>query len=175
MRERFAGPGEKDAEHVHGQLLRARRINGGDVTGMTSGRRPLAGALLIAGGLCASSCGDTGSADGQAAQRSDVDVVVSLYSGLENPTIRVPGSEYDSILQCLTEADPEGDVTGAYGIPAFAIAHGDVTFYVQEDGVVEEAPRGTAALEGCGDAFDALVALSDGQLTEEELELLEGG
>lgn len=78
------------------------------------------------------------------------------------------------MLECLTGADPLGDDAGAYGIPAFAIEHGDVTFYVQADGVVKETPSEITVLEGCGQAFDALVDISDGQLTDEELEFLRG-
>lgn len=130
--------------------------------------------LLSAAGLGASSCGQAGPSGAESEGPSQVEVTVSLYSGLDNPTIQVPEADYDEIVACVQNANPGSEVVGDYGIPAFVIDGDAETFFIQEDGVVREASAEVVSVDDCGEAFGKLFSVSSEQLTEEELEFLEG-
>lgn len=130
--------------------------------------------LLSAVGLGASACGNVGTYDPETESPAQVEVTVSLYSGMDNPTIQVPEADYSEIVACVQNASLGSEVAGAYGIPAFVIIGDGGTFYVQESGVVKETSSKVVSLDGCGESFGELTAAGSEQLTAEELEFLEG-
>ncbi|MGO1355472.1 MAG: hypothetical protein ACTIMA_13395 [Brachybacterium tyrofermentans] len=99
------------------------------------------------------------------------EVTVSLYSGLESPTIRVDRDTYSSIVECLQKADddPSAAPTGM-GIPAFLIEADEVSYVIEHSQTLRD---GEVVIIGCEDSFAQLRSEAEGQLEERELGYLD--
>lgn len=99
------------------------------------------------------------------------EVTVSLYSGRENPTIRVDRDTYSAIVECLRGADddPSATPTGL-GIPAFLIEVDGESYVVERSQTLR---YGEVAIIGCEDSYAQLRGEAEGQLEDRELGYLD--
>ena len=105
-------------------------------------------------------------------------VEVSLYSGWENPHITAPRDVVEEIIGCVGAAErvPSTPGPATFGIPAFVLGADGATVWVHREAILTASADGPDELvEGCADAFPALLEAARGQLLPQEVTQLEEG
>lgn len=105
-------------------------------------------------------------------------VDVSLYSGMANPRVEIPGDLYAEALECVRgsdDVDRPAPVDNALPpTPSFLLEDGDALYYVARGQVTRTDHAGsTTFVGGCGEYFSDFREVAGQQLTTDQLAMLD--